>query len=123
MRKRMILVEIDCEDKTCGDCELRDSEYGDHCAAFGFTKLKGEGEYNSWPYQRLPACLAAEVKEVVPNTRVKCNHEYYSGDHEAASKFDDIQPLVFDSDAYGPNGKRARIVHQMELCARSAVAR
>jgi hypothetical protein len=33
-----------------------------------------------------------------------------------AEKLNNIEPLVFDSDAYGPNEKRAGIVHQMELC-------
>jgi len=62
MSKKMILVEIDCEDKTCGSCNLRDNEDGHYCNAFGYKRLKGSGEYNSWPYERLPACLAAEVK-------------------------------------------------------------
>lgn len=62
---KTIVVDIDCGEDTCDMCPFLDSEYNDYCTAFGFTKLKGMGEYvggiASAPYKRLSVCRVAEV--------------------------------------------------------------
>lgn len=52
--KRRIVVEIDCEEKTCGDCEKR---MGYTCDQF--RKFLRWG--NVGGYRRCPACKRAEA--------------------------------------------------------------
>jgi hypothetical protein len=55
--KRKIVVEIDCEETVCGDCEHNN---GDYCSIFN-DELEWDGGREE--YLRCMECLNAEVEE------------------------------------------------------------
>lgn len=65
-----LMVEVECGEKTCDGCSLRDVD-GDWCNAFGAHLLwAGTGAGNV--LMRYDACLAAEVAEPEP---LRCGAE------------------------------------------------
>jgi hypothetical protein len=78
MTKRKLTIEVDCEDATCGGCEVGIPMNG-YCPAFGKHRERSDGTRSTsypvvlgpYPRLRLQACLSAEQS---PRTCATCRH-------------------------------------------------
>jgi hypothetical protein len=55
-----LIIEVECGEKTCGDCPWRRRAYPTDCRLF--DKYLDVGKERPWPIRRLTACLAAGEK-------------------------------------------------------------
>ena len=86
--KRQIIVEIDCEDEKCGECDSRTEESGFvMCMTHGYSFTKEERFYS----HRMNCCLASERKlraliDAGNAMRVNMNHHMLEDAWDAAVK-------------------------------------
>jgi len=59
---RQVIVEVDCGEKECGDCDLLRDTWMRKATCAKFGKIYLDDKHPNYSYVRLPACLEAEAK-------------------------------------------------------------